>query len=382
MRYDILCRVVDNYGDAAVCWRLASQLAAEHDGEVRLWIDRIEALHALRPEVDPALEVQLFEGVELRRWPERNARVAEAPGLEVVVEVFGCGLPEGWAEAMASSGGLWIVLEYLSAEDWVVTHHGLPSPHPRLPVQRHYFFPGVTDGTGGVLREAGYSARRAAFLNHGLTEFWHRLGFAAPAPDTVRVSLFGYENPALPHLLSAWAAGPEPVLAAVPAGRLRPQVEAFLGEQGLKDGRSARCGSLELRLLPFLPQPRYDELLWASDLNFVRGEDSFVRAQWAARPMVWQPYPQAESLHLTKLEAFMRAYSSGLSCAAAGALRELSTAWNDDSGSHAASMSAAWRDWLVHRTALASHAAVWAESLAGLGELAGNLASFCRERLK
>ena len=37
--WDVFCRVVDNYGDAAVCWRLARQLADEHGARVRLWID-------------------------------------------------------------------------------------------------------------------------------------------------------------------------------------------------------------------------------------------------------------------------------------------------------------------------------------------------------
>jgi hypothetical protein len=63
--------------------------------------------------------------------------------------------------------------------------------------------------------------------------------------------------------------------------------------------------------LPFLPQVRYDELLWACDLNFVRGEDSFVRAQWAAKPFVWQIYPQAEDAHRVKLDAFLARHPAG-----------------------------------------------------------------------
>ena len=58
--------------------------------------------------------------------------------------------------------------------------------------------------------------------------------------------------------------------------------------------RAARCA---LQALPWLTQPDYDHLLWACDLNFVRGEDSFVRAQWAGRPFVWQIYPQHDGAH-------------------------------------------------------------------------------------
>ncbi|HET9045379.1 MAG TPA: elongation factor P maturation arginine rhamnosyltransferase EarP, partial [Casimicrobiaceae bacterium] len=38
-RWDVFCKVVDNFGDAGVCWRLARQLVAEHDLAVTLWID-------------------------------------------------------------------------------------------------------------------------------------------------------------------------------------------------------------------------------------------------------------------------------------------------------------------------------------------------------
>jgi hypothetical protein len=53
-------------------------------------------------------------------------------------------------------------------------------------------------------------------------------------------------------------------------------------------------GALTLHVLPMLDQDSYDRLLWESDLNFVRGEDSCLRAQFAARPMVWQAYVQEE----------------------------------------------------------------------------------------
>ena len=41
MTLDLFCRVVDNYGDLGVCWRLARQLAGEHGVAVRLWVDAL-----------------------------------------------------------------------------------------------------------------------------------------------------------------------------------------------------------------------------------------------------------------------------------------------------------------------------------------------------
>ena len=59
--------------------------------------------------------------------------------------------------------------------------------------------------------------------------------------------------------------------------------------------------------LPFMSQLDFDHLLWACDINFVRGEDSLVRAIWASKPFVWQIYPQDDGAHAPKLEAFMQA---------------------------------------------------------------------------
>jgi len=375
--WDVFCRVIDNYGDAAVSWRLARELSSEHGGRVRLWVDALPALHALCPRIDPALSRQAIEGVEVCAWGV-DARFGEP--AEVVVEAFGCGLPEAYVESMAARhrAPLWIILEYLSAEPWVTTHHKLPSPHPRLALQRHFFFPGVVQGTGGVLRESTLEPRRLAFESapDARAQFWHRLGFAPPGGQDLVVSLFGYENPAAEALLDAWSGGEAGVVVAVPRGRLRPQVCAFFGTQDPGDGQTLRKGRLEARFLPFLPQSGYDELLWACDWNCVRGEDSFVRAQWARRPFLWQIYPQADSAHETKLQAFLEVYCQGLEPVLAGDLRAFWAVWN--AGGEGSTLPAAWKRLRARQPELKRHAGFWAEKLALPGELAANLAHYCK----
>jgi len=39
MRWDIFCQIVDNYGDAGVCWRLARSLTSLHGQEVRIFCE-------------------------------------------------------------------------------------------------------------------------------------------------------------------------------------------------------------------------------------------------------------------------------------------------------------------------------------------------------
>jgi len=380
--WDVFCRVVDNFGDAAVCWRLARQLAEEHAGRVRLWIDDWSALRALCPELRADCASQAVAGVNVHAW---SAGTEFGCPAEIVVEAFGCGLPERYVDAMVlrTPRPVWIVLEYLSAEPWVGSHHLLPSPHPRLSLERHFFFPGVVPGTGGVLKEASLDKTREAFEASPVaaSQFWEGLGFALPAEPVTKVSLFGYENPAAAALLQVWAEGGDRVVAAVPRGRLRPQVCEFLGVPDPGDGASLAKGRLEVRFLPFLPQPAYDELLWACDWNFVRGEDSFVRAQWAQRAMAWHIYPQAEAAHLAKLEAFLDAYCAGLDAGLAAALRGLWEGWN---GAHAQApeLASVWACLAKGRMQMTGHARTWAARLAQAGDLAGNLAQYCEERLK
>lgn len=374
-RWEIFCQVVDNFGDIAVCWRLARDLALAGQGPVRLWVDDWAALARLCPPAraaDPAAGLQLG-GVELRHWGTPFPELL--PG-EVVVEAFACELPPIHLQAMARQAvkPVWINLEYLSAEAWVAGCHGLASPHPRLPLVKHFFFPGFTDDTGGLLRESGLLARRDAFrADTGRRAAWLAArGLAGEAAEGLLLSLFGYEQPALAPLVQAWAAGPRRVTALVPEGRVIGDVARALGRTQLAAGERVELGQLTVVVLPFSDQDGYDELLWACELNFVRGEDSFVRAQWAAMPFVWQIYPQADEAHRDKLEAFLARYCAGLEADAADALARFWRAWNGDGD-----FTAAWPGFAAALPALAGHAADWCARLAATPDLVARLTKFC-----
>ena len=378
-RWDIFCKVVDNFGDVGVCWRLARQLAAEHSGEVRLWIDDLATLERIQPSIASLEDRQQCMGVEVRRWRGGLAPDPSASPHEVVIEAFACETPASFVEAMAKSEQppVWINLEYLSAEAWVDDCHLLPSPHPRLPLVKHFFFPGFTDRTGGLLREEGLLERRDAFRGDPLAQaaWWRSIAIEPPSARALKVSLFGYANPAAAALLGVWIRGATPVVCVVPAGVLHAQmVQAIKSHAGdidagaLDAGRSITCGNLQLKIIPFVPQGDYDRLLWASDINFVRGEDSFVRAQWAGLPMVWQIYPQEEAAHMTKLRAFVARYTAGLPPDVAGAVGDLFAAWNG-----AADIGAAWAAAEAVMPAWISQAGRWAASLASGTDMATRL---------
>ena len=374
--WDIFCNVVDNYGDIGVCWRLARQLAAEQHLRVRLWVDDLKSFQPLCPDIDVQMATQVIAGVEIRHWQANFPELA--PG-SVVIEAFGCRLPECFVAAMVQRKPqpVWINLEYLSAEPWVAGCHTLSSPHPRLPLMKYFYFPGFSADTGGLLRERDLCSRKHAFETSPALqmEFWQSLGFPPPPDNALKVSLFAYENPAINDLLRAWEASATPVCCLLPLSRALPMVEAFCGHP-LKAGDLVQRGALQLRILPFVEQSRYDLLLWACDLNFVRGEDSFVRAQWAAKPMVWHIYPQEENAHLAKIDAFLDIYCAELANVTSDALREFWHAWNGGQ-----LKPAHWQNFVAHLDDLNRYARRWAEKLEKQEDLSRSLARFCQSKL-
>jgi uncharacterized repeat protein (TIGR03837 family) len=379
-RWDIFCRVVDNFGDAAVAWRLARELAHQQNGQVRLWIDDLESLIRLEPQA-LVVEQQMLLGIEVNRWGvDLPPHVLPA---DFIVDAFGCGPPEQYVHMMAqcARSPIWVVLEYLSAESWVPQFHGLPSPHPRLPLARYFFFPGFEEGTGGLLREQDLFARRDTFGEHQRDAFWRSLGHAPPLPGTLTVSLFAYEAAPLAQLLQCWETGPVNVVAVIPETPLTARALDHFGKGVIPPDRILRRGALEMRFVPFLAQKHYDELLWSCECNFVRGEDSFVRAQWAGHPFVWHAYRQRDDAHSHKLEAFLDIYGAALPAAARNAVSDMMRFWNQTDAS-AVSPRRAWDAFVATRADLQRHTRLWADRIAGIGSLAANLASFCRDKLK
>jgi uncharacterized repeat protein (TIGR03837 family) len=278
---------------------------------VRLWVDDASALAWMAPSGAP--------GVEVRAWPSGG----DVDDLaDVLVEAFGCQLPAQRIEQMGSVAvpPVWVNLEYLSAETYVERCHALPSPvytAAGVPLRRRFFFPGFTPGTGGLIREPGLMARgealdRSAWLASS--------GLRLEAGEQL-VSLFCYEQCALPALIDRLAQ--QPCLLLVTPGHAQRQVRAILGP-------ALRQGSLRAHPLPLLTQLDYDRLLWACDLNFVRGEDSFVRAQWAGKPFVWQAYPQQDGVHLAKVDAFLARHLGAPQGTVEAAIAGVWRCWNAD----------------------------------------------------
>lgn len=359
---DIFCRVVDNYGDIGVCWRLARQLRAEHGVNVRLMVDHLPSFSRIAPQVDPGLPRQNVAGIEVFDWSE--SLVSPLPA-DLVIEAFACELPGHYLQCMAqrSVPSQWINLEYLSAEPWVADHHLLPSPHPRLPLVKYFFFPGFTPDSGGLIRE------------HGLSTGMRPDDIE---PDSLlRLFVFAYENAPVGTLVSVIENSRQRACVTLPGSDAQDKLKHWRGLQA--ENALETSPMLEFCFPEFVPQLEFDAVLRANDVLFVRGEDSFVRAQWAAKPFVWQVYPQADGAHWVKLDAFLDLYCEGLAAEASRALRAMWRAWN---GAEQRELPAAWNGFLQHRAALREHAIGWAGKLMLMPDLASNLLSFYKKNAK
>ena len=368
--WDIFCSVVDNYGDIGVTWRLARQLVAEHGLVVRLWVDDLRAFVRLCPEADVEALQQERQGVLVCRW---SADWQPTPVADVVIGAFACQLPRDYVTAMVAcdKAPLWLNLDYLSAEDWVEGCHGLPSPQPNG-LRKFFFFPGFQAKTGGLLREAGLIASRQAFQQSpAARETFLQAMEIVPAANARLISLFAYENAGLAGWLDVMANDTRPNHVLVPEGRILGNVQAWLGVSELAVGAIEVRGAVTVQVLPFVSQDQYDRLLWCCDFNAVRGEDSFVRAQWAGRPLLWHIYVQEEYAHWEKLEAFLALYTKGLSADASLALVNLWRAWNMDRD-----MGECWLQVLQHEQELAEHAERWCLQQAAQPDLATTLVQF------
>ncbi len=316
LRWDIFCRVIDNFGDIGVCWRLAAGLA-QLGQQVRLWTDDASALSWMAPK--SAL------GVTVMQWRESMDFRSICPG-DVLVEAFGCEIAHEFIASYASyistrgQQCFWINLEYLSAESYAEHCHTLPSPvmtGPGAGLVKHFFYPGFTPATGGLLRERDLLQRQSQFDRaNWLTDLgidWQ---------DKRLISLFCYEPCALDALFDHLANDTIPSCLLITAGRARAFCNALIANKNRLQSLWNKHEALSFFYLPPLTQTDFDHLLWACDLNFVRGEDSLVRALWAGKPLVWQIYPQDDGAHAGKLHAFLNLLQAKTS------LRDFHHVWN------------------------------------------------------
>lgn len=380
--WHLFCKVIDNYGDIGVCWRLAQQLVSTHHKTVTLWVDDLHSFNAICPEVNSHMGWQQICGVNVGHWSEAfEAEFSRNPELlntaDVVIEAFACELPSFVLDSMKAQvqQPAWINLEYLSAESWVEDFHALPSPVQGM--TKYFYFPGFTNKTGGLLWQPELLALPEFMQNKAAKQqLFKELGVNAEfAAQEILISLFAYENSQVQGLLEALSQSKVPISLLVPQGRISEEVSLWL-QQPLVCSERINKGALTVTALPFMSQAQYDRLLAACDINFVRGEESFVRAQMLGIPMLWHIYQQEENAHLIKLEAFLERYLAQAPAELAGQLRSAFLAWNQPQVK-----SPDWINLLKYLDQWKLHAKNWQQQQKSLGDLTSNLVKYIENTL-
>ena len=386
--WDIFCKIVDNFGDIGVCWRLAKQLRDEHKLSIRLFVDDLQAAQKIISDLKVDLNQQNIDGINVLSW---NAETDFADVADVVIEAFACELPADYLSAMTHKKSklnqqtTWVNLEYLSAESWVDDFHAKPSPQVNGLI-RHFYFPGFTETTGGLIRENNIAAqlqhlrvtsfprRRESILNletnwipacAGMTE-------GGRNENSLKVSLFCYPYAPIESLLTVMAESNQPIDCYVPISSILPNIEHFLGLSILEEGKKYSYKNLNLHVLPFLSQADYDQLLAACDINFVRGEDSWLRAVWAGKPFIWQPYFQDEDTHMQKLTAFLDVFYANSD--AKKVISAIHNAWVAGELT-----TIIWQDYLKQLTHISADTLRQSQQLAQQTDLAAKLVIFCNK---
>ncbi len=363
---DIFCSVVDNFGDIGVCWRLSRQMTLDHQLKTRLFVDDMAAFRVIVPKPDA--------DVEIVEWTRDVLYDAAA---DIVIEAFACNLPDQVIAAMVERQSVWIDLEYLSAEEWTVGCHAILSTHPTQKIKKTLFFPGFDARTGGLIRENDLIQRRDAFIeDKNAQNKWRKAHFIPEIDENcIDISVFCYETAPIDDLFTI-------------LGGLDKHVRVF---RFSPKGGDVKCdGMLEVYNIPFVSQYDYDYALWTMDMNFVRGEDSIVRAQLAGKPFIWNIYVQDEDAHLIKLNAFLNTIQSFYEPRCFERLANLHDLWNEGARNKAKDQKeqkmsqkiSLWHDGFKDLNGLGDGARKWADYLLGQTDLASRLLIFAEKQIQ
>ena len=272
----IFCRVIDNFGDAGVAWRLAKNLHSEKNVQVVFVIDNFATLSCLEPAVNIQEKHQKINDIDIILWSDEKTlsgclKKVSQPNL--VIESFACELPDCVKEIIFQNKALWLNWEYLTAEEWAEDMHLLPSLQANG-VNKYFYFMGFSDKSGGLLREKNLLPKPQKNLSGSLKTY-----------------IFAYSS----IIWQKWF----DCLADLPLN-----MHIDLAGNKIDIPKNMKQNNLLFQKTAFVPQSQFDDLLLQYDFLIVRGEDSFVRTQYTGKPFFWHIYPQENLAHIKKLHAF------------------------------------------------------------------------------
>lgn len=305
---DIFCEIIDNYGDIGVVYRIAKELQKIFPkSKIRAFLNKLDEFKKINSQVLD-LPSQNIDGIEYITFDYLRDNANELLTAQVIIEAFGCQIPEEYMEIAYDNSELLINLEYLSAEDWIEDFHLQSSPLGRGKLKKVFFMPGFTEKSGGVIADSNYLERIQQVLEN--KEFYEKkyLSDIEDRENKIVGTLFSYEKNFTPLLEDLKKLDKDVVILAM-GEKTQDSLRKILKNFSIEDFRnSLKYGKIEIRFLNFLNQEEYEELINIVDFNFVRGEDSFIRAVLTGKPYMWHIYCQEEYAHMDKIEGFLDKY--------------------------------------------------------------------------
>ncbi|WP_448821080.1 elongation factor P maturation arginine rhamnosyltransferase EarP [Cetobacterium sp.] len=309
---DIFCEIIDNFGDIGVVYRLAKELKVFYNDcvDIRVILNRVDEFTNMNKKAKN-INYQEIDGIIYMTNEYLTKNICTFSPADVIIEAFGCNVLEEYLEKAKIESSLLINLEYLSGEDWIEEVHLMESPLGAKKLKKFFYMPGFTDKTGGVIVDSSFLNRKRSVLEN--KEYYLKKYIPEIDKRYFIGTIFSYEKnfrPLMDVLLKNGKDNCLLILGEKSQISIKSLIEEF-NIQFLADG-IYKYKNILIKFMPFLEQEEYEELINLADYNFVRGEDSFIRALLTGKPFIWHIYLQDEMAHMDKVDGFIRRYNETL----------------------------------------------------------------------
>lgn len=305
MEITVLCKVVDNFGDIGVVFRLCRALSElKKNLKIRLVVSNLDSFAKISKGIDSTKTFQEFRGWKVFDWNDSalcKKEFSKNPP-EFILECFQCGRPE-WLEELLFSPqfnlNVQIVnVEYLTAESWADDFHLLKSGTRSAKIKKINFMPGFTKKTGGLILDKNFMRclSEKKFALNLVKQNLDKKILSEDFSDSFKILIFSY-----PKNFDFLA-------SAIKEFSFLKKIIVFVASGAGADSAkiSLKKFKVDFVCLPFMQQEVWDAFLSLMDFSFVRGEDSFSRCCLFGNPFIWNIYPQEEEFHIVKLNAFLQ----------------------------------------------------------------------------
>ena len=308
---DIFCEIIDNFGDIGVVYRISKELKKIFQNvRIRIVLNRLEEFKAINKKVKD-VDYQEIDGLicVTEKYVKENM---ESFGVsDVFIEAFGCNVPEEYVKAAKENSKLWINLEYLSGEKWIEDFHLCESLIDSKTLKKIFFMPGFSEKSGGVIIDSGF-LERMKFGKENRDEVFKKYFKDFDLKDKFIGTVFSYEKN-FENLLETLKNYEKETVLLLMGEKTQKSFSEILKKNLTEDyGNIVKYGKITMIYSDFFSQEEYEEIISASDFNFTRGEDSFVRGIILGKPFMWHIYLQEEKAHMDKIKAFTERFKESV----------------------------------------------------------------------